>query len=163
MLLHLAVEHVRRAEEPGDELGGRRLVDLLRRTDLLDLAVAHHGEPVGHRHGLFLVVGDVDERDPDLLLDALELQLHLLAELQVERAQRLVEQQHLGVVDQRAGQRHALLLAAGQLRRLAALEADQVDQLMASWTRLSIVALATFLRRRPKATFSKTFRCGNRA
>ena len=33
--------------------------------------------------------------------------------------ERLVEQQHLGLVDQRARQRHPLALAAGELRRLA--------------------------------------------
>ena len=43
----------------------------------------------------------------------LELDLHLLAQLQVERAERLVEQQHLRPVDERAGQRDPLSLAAG--------------------------------------------------
>ena len=91
--------------------------------------MAHDREPVRHGHGLFLVVRHVDERDPDLLLDPLELQLHLLAELQVERAERLVEQEHLGAVHQRSGERDALLLAAGHLRWLALLEPDQVDEL----------------------------------
>ena len=52
---------------------------------------------------------------PDLALDLLELDLHLLAELEVEGAERLVEQQHLGPVDQRAGQGDPLPLAAGEL------------------------------------------------
>jgi hypothetical protein len=56
---------------------------------------------------------------PTFLLDALQLDLHLLAELEVERAERLVEQQDLRVVDDRAGERDPLALAAGQLRRLA--------------------------------------------
>ena len=42
-----------------------------------------------------------------------------LAQLEVERAERFVEQQCAGVVHQRAGQRDALLLAAGELRGLA--------------------------------------------
>jgi len=60
-------------------------------------------------------VGDEHERDPHLALQGLELLLHLLAELEVQRPQRLVEQQHLGLVDQGPGQRHPLLLAAGEL------------------------------------------------
>ena len=70
------------------------------------------------RHGerLFLVVGDVDEGDAQLLLHRLELDLHLLAQLQIQRAQRLVQQQHLRLVDQRARDGDALLLAAGQRR-----------------------------------------------
>ena len=49
----------------------------------------------------------------------LQLDLEALAQLQVERAERLVEQQHRGLVDQRARQRDALLLAARELARLA--------------------------------------------
>ena len=58
---------------------------------------------------------------PTCLLDRLELDLHLLAELQVERAERLVEEQHAGPVHERPGERHALALAAGELagRRLS--------------------------------------------
>ena len=91
------------------------LVDLLGDGDLLDDAAVHDRDPVGHRQRLLLVVGDVDERDPDLLLDPLELDLQALAELQVERAERLVEEQDLRQVDDGAGESDALLLAAGEL------------------------------------------------
>ena len=77
-------------------------------------------------------MGDVDERDPDLLLDGLELDLHLLAELEVERAERLVEQQHARPVDERAGERDPLPLAARELAGLApvvALEPDHAERL----------------------------------
>ncbi len=46
----------------------------------------------------------------------------LLAQLRVEIRQRLVEQDHRRVVDQRARERHALLLAAGELVRIALAE-----------------------------------------
>ena len=39
---------------------GRPVVDLLRRAELLDHAVVHHGDRVGHRHRLELVMGDID-------------------------------------------------------------------------------------------------------
>ncbi len=72
-------------------------------------------------------MGHVDERDADLLLDRLELDLHLLAELEVERAERLVEEQHAWPVDERAGESDALALAARELARLALLVALQAD------------------------------------
>ena len=75
----------------------------------------------------------MDEGDADLGLDALELQLHLAAQLEVEGAEGLVEQQHPGVVDQGAGHGDALLLAAGELVRLLAgllPELDQVEHLL---------------------------------
>ena len=104
------------------------LVELLRRAELLDLPAAHDGDPVAHRQRLLLVVGDVDERDPDLDLDPLQLDLERLAELQVERAERLVEEEHVGPVDEGPGERDALLLAARQLVRLALVVAGEVDE-----------------------------------
>src|SRR5256885_158709 len=105
-------EHVRDADEPRHELGCRLFVDLDGRADLLDLAVRHHGHAIAHGQGLFLVVGDVDEGDPDLFLDLFKLDLHLLPELEVERAERLVEQQDLGFVDHRSGKGDPLALPA---------------------------------------------------
>ena len=77
-------------------------------------------EAVAHRQRLLLVVRDVDERDPELLLDPLQLDLQLLAELEVERAERLVEEERLRPVDDRARERDPLALAARELGRLAA-------------------------------------------
>ena len=63
----------------------------------------------------------VDERDPDVALDAPSSSTCIsCAQLQVERAERLVEQQHLRPVDERARERDALALAARELDRLAA-------------------------------------------
>jgi hypothetical protein len=66
-------------------------------------------------------MGHVDEGDPDVALDPLQLDLHLFAKLEVKRAERLIEEQDPGPVDDRAGQGHSLALAAGELRWLAAL------------------------------------------
>src|SRR5207247_4340175 len=89
------------------------------RSGLLDATLVEDGEAVAHRQRLVLVVRDVDERDSEILLKALEEELHLLAQLQVERAERLVEEQHLGPVDERAGEGDALALAARELIRLS--------------------------------------------
>ena len=109
-------------------------------------ALVHHRDRVGHGHGLLLVVGDVDEGDPDLGLDPLELDLHLAAQLEVERAERLVEEQHLRLVDQRPGQRDALLLAAGELGRAALARARPARRAPASrstWSSTSLLPCAT--------------------
>ncbi len=63
------------------------------------------------------------------MLQALEEELHLLAKLQVERAERPVEKQHLRLADERARKRDALLLAARELARLALAEAAELDEL----------------------------------
>ena len=125
----LRLEQVAHAQEARDEVGRRPLVEILGGPELLDPAAMNDGDAVGHRHRLFLVVGHEDERDADLVLDALELHLHLLAQLQVERAERLVEQEDLRVVHEGSRQRDALLLATGELARLAILVAGQLHQL----------------------------------
>ena len=53
----------------------------------------------------------------------------LLAHARVERAERLVEQQHLRLDRERAGERHALALAAGELRRVAVAEVREPDEI----------------------------------
>src|SRR5947209_4927887 len=69
-------------------------------------------------------MGDIDEchLPGQLALDALQLELHLLAELQVKRAQRLIEQQDPRTVDQCACERDPLTLAAGEMNRASAAE-----------------------------------------
>ena len=64
-------------------------------------------------------MGDVDRGVAEGVVQAAHLEAHLLAQIGVEVGQRLVEQQRLGLDDQRAGERDALLLAAGQLAGIA--------------------------------------------
>ncbi len=74
-------------------------------------------------------MGDVHERDPDLPLEGLELELHLLAELEVECPEGLVQQKDRRMVDERAGEGDPLLLAAGQLPCPALAVARQANEL----------------------------------
>ena len=124
----VAGEQVGLAEEVRDERRARQFVELLRRAELLDPALVHDRDGVGHGHGLLLVVGHVQEGQPDLVLDRLQLQLHLAAQLEVERAERLIEQQQGRPVDDGPGEGDPLLLTAGELLRLARREVVQLDQ-----------------------------------
>jgi hypothetical protein len=54
--------HGRLADEIRDEEIRRVFVNRFRGADLLQLAVAHDSDPVRHRQGFRLVVGDVDRR-----------------------------------------------------------------------------------------------------
>ena len=105
----------------------------MRRPDLLDAAGVEHGDAVGEIHRLALVVGDEDGRQPGAVVDFAQPQAQLLAHLGVQRAERLVEQQHARFDRHRAGERDALALAARQLRRIARAEAGKlhhVDELV---------------------------------
>ena len=60
--------------------------------------------------------------------DALQFQVHTAARDRVQRAERLVQQQHVRIERQRARNRHALLHATRQLPRTSALETRQTNQ-----------------------------------
>ena len=85
------------------------VVKLRRRAHLLDAAVVDYGDAIGHDQGLALVVGYIDEGDTELLVQPLDFELQFLAQLLVERAQRLVHQQDAWPEDDRTCKRNPLL------------------------------------------------------
>ena len=99
------------------------------RAHLHNAALVHDPEPGAERHRLLLVVGHHDEGDSEALLDIDELELGVLAQLLVERGERLIEQQQLRSLHERPRQRHALALPAGELVGLASAEAGHLDDL----------------------------------
>jgi hypothetical protein len=105
------------AHEVGDDAVGRAAIDLSRRAELLQPPRMDHRDLVGQGERLGLVVGDIDEGDAGAPLQLLQLGAHALAQLRIEVAERLVEQQDLRLDHQAARQRDPLLLAAGQLVR----------------------------------------------
>ncbi len=118
-----------RADEAHHELALRLLVEVARPADLLDHAVVHHRDLVGDLHRLLLVVGDEDGRDVHLFVEAPQPFAQLRAHARVEGAERLVEQEHLGLDRERAGERHPLPLAARELGRVAVAELLQLHEL----------------------------------
>jgi hypothetical protein len=96
---------------------------------LLDDAAVQQQDAVGHCHRFRLVVGDDQRRQLHLDDQVAQPGAGFLAHLGVEVGQRLVEQDDRRVVDQRPGDRHPLLLAAGQLVRIAVGEVGQAEVL----------------------------------
>ena len=125
----LAVQQVDVADEVGHKPAGRVFVNFLGRAHLQHPALAHHGNAAGHGHGLFLVVGHHHHGHAHFFDDVDQLELRLLAQLFVQRAQGLVQQQQLGPLGQAAGQGHALLLPARELVRLAFGKRAQLHQI----------------------------------
>ena len=109
----------RRADEGGDEEIDRSVVKLPRRAHLLQDPVAHHRDPVGHRHRLDLIVRHIDRRDARGPLQPGDLDPHLTAQAGVEIGERLVHQKRPGVTHQRPSHRDALALSSRELARAA--------------------------------------------
>ena len=95
---------------------------------------SRHGFPelcrlAPHDEGLALIVGDVDRSDSHLVLEADDLDSHLLAQLGVEVAQRLIEKNDARVVDDRPGECDALALPAREFRREAVAQIAESDEI----------------------------------
>src|SRR5829696_5522668 len=129
MRANVAVAHARDgADEGHHELVRRRVVEFARAADLLDLALVHEDDLLGHLHGLLLVVRDEQGRNVDLVVELLEPRPQLLAHARVEGAEGLVEEKDLGLHGQRTSERHALALPARELVGIAMPEGTEVDE-----------------------------------
>ncbi|MCY1301176.1 hypothetical protein D9M70_507700 [compost metagenome] len=73
-------------------------------------------------------MGDHQGGDAELALQGAQFAAQMLAHTGIEGRHRLVEQQQRRARRQGAGQRHALLLAAGKLRRVLLRATGQADQ-----------------------------------
>ena len=85
-------QKIRFPDEVGDETVSRLFIDVGGRSELLDLAIAEHADAVGHVEGLFLIMRDEDEGDTRFPLQAAQFVAHRLAQLEIERRQRFVQQ-----------------------------------------------------------------------
>ena len=120
--------HRGRADEARHEQVLRLGENLVRRGDLLDPAVAHHGDAVGHGQGLELIVGDDHRGLGKPLQHLLDLAAHLLAQLDVEAGKGLVEQEAVGVAHDGAADGDTLFLALGKPARDAVQDVGQVQR-----------------------------------
>ena len=121
----------------------------------------HHRDVIGDFERLVLIVRHEDAGDADLVVQLPQPAPQLQTNLRVERAERFVQEQDARLDGERARQRDALALAAGELRRIAAGLISQLDQIEQFADRARECAsrdgrIARGRTRRPKATFSKT-------
>jgi hypothetical protein len=124
----LAVDEVGVADERGHPRRGRPGVQLGGPVGLDDAALRHHRHVVAEHERLVLVVGHEHAGDAEVGEEGVDLAPHLHPQRRVEVRERLVEQEHAGAGSERPGQRHALLLAAGQRRRQPVAEAGEPDE-----------------------------------
>ena len=91
--------------------------------------LAEDNDAIGEKQGLFHVVGNEQDREPRVLPQTHKLALHADARERIQLAERFVEHEQGGVVDERPRERHALRHAAGQLMREGIGKLAQPNQL----------------------------------
>ena len=157
---------------PGDEVADadelrhlerrRAIEDLVARAGLQHAPVVVDDDAVRQRVRLVDVVRHEERREPEPPPQRQQLAPQRRPQRRVERGERLIEQQQPRLRGERARQRDALLLAAGDRARapvLRAFEAEQRDQLVRRAARVAA-------RGRPSSAnsmFCRTVRCGKSA
>jgi hypothetical protein len=119
--------HRRRPDETRHEEVVRALVQVLRRSHLLEHAVAQDRQPVAEGHRLDLVVSHVDRRRVELVLQPRDLGAHLCTQLRIEVGERFVEEVCVGVANDSTTHRDSLALSAREVRRLALEKVCQLE------------------------------------
>ena len=126
-----------------------------------DLAVVHEQHAVRDTPGKAHLVGDTDHGHALPRQSGHDVK-NLIDHFRVERGSRLVKQHDLGVERQRTRDRDALLLAAGQLRRIlgdVAGEPDPRSSIRAFSSDAALDRLSTLIW--AIVTLLKTVKCGN--
>src|SRR5205085_6587087 len=82
---------------------------------LPDLPTLQNRHAISDRERLLLIVRDVDRSEPELFANTTDFPTHLDPQFRVEIRKWLIEQQTARSNDERARERHALLLPTGQL------------------------------------------------
>jgi len=99
-------------KEFGDKTGLGVALQILRRSHLLDPAVIHEHDKIGHGKGFLLIMRHEDGRDAQLRLKLSQPLAKFRSDLRVQRPEGFVEEQHPGLDRQGAGERNALTLPA---------------------------------------------------
>ena len=141
-------KHLRDAQRVGSAIDARGV------AGLQHLAFPHADGVAAEQQRFGGLGGGIDEDRAGCVENARQFGAQFLAQLVVEIGERLVEQHQVGALDQRAGHRGALLLAAGQLQRRALQIGLSFSSCAASCTRFSISALGLPCTRRGEAMFS---------
>ena len=104
------------------------VVDIFRRTDLLDITAVHNHNSIGHGESFFLIVGNVDKCDSQLIFQTDQFVLHVLAHLEIQSTQGLVEKKHFRFIDNGTGNGDSLLLTTAQSIDFTLFIAIQIHQ-----------------------------------
>ncbi len=115
-------------DEGRDHFAGRFFVKLARRIELLKLAVIENCNPVSKRHGLSLVMGNVDNRRTGALVESRKFVFHRSTQMHVEIGKRFVKQDQRRGCYQTAGQSHTLPLTTRKIGRAAITKTVKIDQ-----------------------------------
>lgn len=127
-------QHHAFADEAGDGHVGRLAIEQRGRGELEQAAAIHHGDAVGQRHGLGLIMGDVDHGRAGALVEAENSSIEARTSRLASGSSSSTSE---GLGDEARGECDALALAAGEQAWPALVEAFSPTRSSAAATRLA--------------------------
>ena len=118
-VIDAAVEQVYVSEKVVNERAGRAVVDLIRRSDLLDAAFVHHRHPVRDLQRFFLIVSHEYARDVHFVVQSAQPRRSSLRTFASSAPNGSSSNKHARFHRQRTRRGNALALASGKLRGIA--------------------------------------------
>ena len=91
---HTAWDEICLADEACHKAGRRQVIDLFRAAELLQSATIEDSHPIGHHESLLMIMGDKDGGRAYLAQNGVDLMQHLAAQVCVQVAERLIEEQN---------------------------------------------------------------------
>src|SRR5262245_16585793 len=104
------------------------VINLLRCAFLINPALVHYHDAVGHLESFFLVVRDEDAGDVNFLMESAKPLAKFLPDLRIKSAEGFIEQQDPGLSRQGPSQSDSLPLPPGELSWIASLQALKANQ-----------------------------------
>jgi hypothetical protein len=89
--------------------------------------VTHHRHAIAQKESLVEIMGHQHGGDAEVATEAMKRSLKVCSGNRVERAERLVEKNHVGLRCQCSGYCHSLTLAAGQFPRPPLSEKGRIE------------------------------------
>ena len=99
---------------------------------MLNYTIIKNRNTIGHGQRFGLIMRDVDDSNAQLFVNVFYFVLHLLPQILVQGAERLIHKHQVGLEHQRPCHRHALLLAARELAGPTATEVGQANHVQRS-------------------------------
>ncbi len=131
IVLPVDFQCVDEAEKIADERRDGMVVEGVRRTGLLNLAVVDKHNPIRDVEGLLLVVGDENRRDAEVVVSVAKPTAEFETDFCVQSSKWFVEKKIFRIDGENACEGDALPLPAGKLRRKAfgdPVELDEIEQ-----------------------------------
>ena len=85
---------------------------MLRRANLLNIALIHNHDRVRHGKCLFLIVCYINKSNAKFVFEADQFILHILTQFQIQGTERFIQKKYFRFIYNRTGNRNTLLLAA---------------------------------------------------